>query len=111
MKEHKTSEEQRERMLSYYYSHREEILEQKRKERVKERQHKQEQMERIKRHKYNSRLIQMYESWNLYILERLETNKIPKWVQRGMILQIQHNNDMINLLEENQYEQSSSTRR
>ena len=106
MKNYKTTEEQRERMLSYYYSHREQILEEKRKQRTKERQHKKEEKQRLKQHQYNSRLIEMYESWNLYLIERLQTKKIPKWIQRGMILQIMQNNDRIN-----QYEQNSSTRR
>lgn len=110
MKEHKTTEEQRERMLSYYYSHREQILEQKRKERAKERQHKQEEKQRLKQHQCNSRLIQMYESWNLYILERLQSpKKLPNWMKHFMTLQVIQNNDRINQLEQN--EQSSSTRR
>ena len=110
MKEHKTTEEQRERMLAYYYSHRQHILEQKRKERAKERQHKQEEKQRLKQHQYNSRLIQMYESWNLYILERLQSpKKLPNWMKHFMTLQVIQNNDRINQLEQN--EQSSSTRR
>lgn len=105
MKEHKTSEEQRERMLLYYYSHREQILEQKRKERAKERQHKQEEKQRLKQHQYNSRLIQMYESWNLYILERLQSpKKLPNWMKHFMTLQVMQNNDRINEME--QYEQT-----
>ena len=110
MKNYKTTEEQRERMLSYYYSHREQILPEKRKQRTKERQHKKEEKQRLKQHQYNSRLIQMYESWNLYIIERLESpKKLPNWMRRMMILQVIHNNDRINQLEQN--EQSSSTRR
>lgn len=109
MREHKTSEEQRERMLSYYYSHREQILEQKRKERAKERQHKKEEQQRLKQHQYNSRLIQMYESWNLYILERLQSNPpLPKWMKHFMTLQVIQNNDRINQLE--QYGQNCNTR-
>ena len=89
MKNYKTTEEQRERMLSYYYSHREQILEEKRKQRTKERQHKKEEKQRLKQHQYNSRLIQMYESWNLYIIERLESpKKLPNWMRRMMILQV-----------------------
>lgn len=101
MKSYKTTEEQRERMLSYYYSHRQQILEEKRKQRAKERQHKKEEQQRLKQHQYNSRLTQMYESWNLYILERLESpKKLPNWIQRGMILQIMQNNNTLNQLEE-----------
>ena len=97
MKEHKTTEEQRERMLAYYYSHRQQILEQKRKERAKERQHKQEEKQRLKQHQYNSRLIQMYESWNLYILERLQSpKKLPNWMRKMMINQVIQNNNRIN---------------
>ena len=100
MKNYKTTEEQRERMLSYYYSHRQQILEQKRKERAKERQHKKEQREREKQHQYNSRLIEMYESWNLYILERLESpKKLPNWMRRMMTLQVIQNNNRINEIE------------
>lgn len=97
MKEHKTTEEQRERMLAYYYSHRQQILEQKRKERAKERQHKQEEKQRLKQNQYNSRLIQMYESWNLYILERLQSpKKLPNWMRKMMINQVIQNNNRIN---------------
>lgn len=111
MKEnYKCSEEQRERMLSYYYSHKQQILEQRRKERAKERQHKKEEQQRLKQHQYNSRLIQMYESWNLYILERLQSNPtLPQWMKHLMTLQVIQNNDRINQLEQN--EQNSSTRR
>ena len=109
MKEHKTTEEQRERMLLYYYSHRQQILEQKRKERAKERQHKQEQREREKKDEQTKEYQRILETWNLELIEKLQTNPpLPKWIQRGMILQIQHNNDKINQYEQN--EQNSSTR-
>ena len=100
MKNYKTTEEQRERMLAYYYSHREQILSEKRKQRTKERQHKKEEKQRLKQHQYNSRLIEMYESWNLYILERLQSpNKLPNWIRRMMILQVIQNNNRINEIE------------
>ena len=110
MKEHKTTEEQRERMLSYYYSHREQILEQKRKERAKERQHKKEQREREKQDEQTKEYQRILETWNLELIEKLQSpKKLPNWMRRMMILQILHNNDRINLIEN--YEQSSSTRR
>lgn len=109
MKEHKTSEEQRERMLSYYYSHREHILEQKRKERAKERQHKQEQREREKQYEQTKEYQRILETWNLELIEKLQTNPpLPKWMIKMMYNQIMHNNDRLNLIEN--YEQNSSTR-
>lgn len=110
MKEHKTSEEQRERMLSYYYSHREQILEQKRKERTIIRQHKKEQREREKQYEQTKEYQRILETWNLELIEKLQSpKKLPNWMRRMMTLQVIHNNDRINQLEQN--EQSSSTRR
>jgi hypothetical protein len=110
MKEHKTTEEQRERMLAYYYSHRQQILEQKRKERAKERQHKKEQREREKQDEQTKEYQRILETWNLYILERLQSpKKLPNWMKHFMTLQVIHNNNRINEIEK--HEQSSSTRR
>lgn len=107
MKNYKCSEEQRERMLSYYYSHKEQILEQRRKERAKERQHKKEQREREKQYEQTKEYQRILETWNLELIEKLQTNPpLPKWMKHLMILQIMHNNDRIN-----QYEQNSSARR
>ena len=101
MKEdYKCSEEQRAKMTAYYYSHKQQILEQRRKERVIIRQHKKEEQQRLKQHQYNSRLIEMYESWNIYILERLQSpNKLPNWIQKMMINQVIQNNNRINEME------------
>lgn len=100
MKEYKTAYEHRERMKAYYHANKERILEYKRQQREKELQHKS---------KRYSNLIEMYEDWNLYIIERLQSPKrLPKWMRRAMILQIQQNNDRINEIE--QYGQNCNTR-
>lgn len=100
MKNYKCSEEQRERMLSYYYSHKEQILEQKRKERAIIRQHKKEQREREKQDEQTKEYQRILETWNLELIEKLQSNPpLPKWIQRGMILQIMQNNNRINEME------------
>ena len=91
MKEYKTPAEQRTKMLQYYHKNRERILEYKRQQREKELQHK---------HKHHSNIEEFYESWNLELIQNLQTKKIPLWIRKGMILQIQQNNDRINQLEQ-----------
>ena len=91
MKDYKTPAEQRARMNAYYYQHRQQILERQKQQREKEQQHKLKQY---------SNLIEMYESWNLELIQNLQTKKIPLWIRKGMILQIQQNNDRINQLEQ-----------
>ena len=92
-KNYKTSEIQREKMLKYYYQHRQQILERQKQQREKEQQHKLKQY---------SNLIEMYESWNDYILERLQSpKKLPKWIRRGMELQWLRNKQILNQYEQN----------
>lgn len=93
MKEYKTNEAQREKMLHYYYQNRERLLEYQRQQRLKEKQ---------KQSKHYDNLIEMYEDWNLYILERLQSQKkLPKWIRRAMVLQVIQNNNRLNQLEQN----------
>lgn len=88
MKEkYKSSEEQREKMRNYYWTHRQQILQKQRQQYV----HK---------NKKHDNLEEMYESWNLYILERLQSpKKLPNWIQKMMINQVIQNNNRINEME------------
>jgi hypothetical protein len=93
MKNYKTPAEQRAKMTAYYYKNRERILEYQLQQREKEQQHKLKQY---------SNLIEMYESWNYYILERLQSpKKLPKWIRRGMELQWLRNKQILNQYEQN----------
>lgn len=88
-KNYKSTEEQRQIAKEYYWAHREEILE------------KQRALNKHSNAKHNT-LIEFYQDWNLYIIERLQSPKrLPKWIKHFMILQIQRNNDRINQLEQN----------
>lgn len=109
MRDYKTSEDQRAKMTAYYYSHRQQILEQKRKERAIIRQHKKEQREREKQDEQTKEYQRILETWNLELIEKLETNPpLPKWMIKMMYNQIIHNNNRINQLE--QYGQNCNTR-
>ena len=98
MKEnYKSSEKQRQITKDYYWSHREEILQ------------KQRELNKHSNPKKHNTLEEFYESWNLYILERLQSpKKLPNWMRRMMILQVIHNNNRLNEME--QYEQSRQTK-
>ena len=99
MKEkYKSSQEQRERMLSYYYKNRERILEYQRQQREREK-HKL---------KHYPNLIEMYQDWSLSLIEKLETKKLPSWIRVGIIRMIMQLNDRLNELE--QYEPIRKTK-
>jgi hypothetical protein len=92
MKNYKTPEIQREKMLKYYYQNRERILEYQRQQREKEQKQKTQY----------SNLIEMYKAWNDYILERLQSpKKLKAWIRRGMELQWLRNKQMLNQYEQN----------
>lgn len=88
MKEkYKCSEEQREKMRNYYWTHRQQILQKQRQQYV----HK---------NKKHDNLEEFYEDWNLYILERLQSpKKLPNWMRKMMINQVIQNNNRINEME------------
>ena len=90
MKDYKTPAEQRAKMTAYYYKNRERILEYQRQQREKELQNKS---------KRYSNLIEMYQDWNLYIEQRLQSQKrLSKWIRRSMELQYLRNEETINRL-------------
>ena len=92
MREYKTPAEQRTKMLQYYHKNRERILEYKRQQREKEQQHKLKQY---------SNLIEMYQDWSLSLIEKLENEKHPKWIQRGILHMIMQLDDRLNEMETN----------
>ena len=92
MREYKTPAEQRARMTAYYYKNKERILEYKRQQREKELQHKS---------KHYPNLIEMYQDWSLSLIEKLQTKKHPKWIQRGILHMIMQLDDRINEMETN----------
>lgn len=90
MREYKTPAEQRAKMTAYYHANRERILEYQRQQREKELQNKS---------KRYSNLIEMYQDWNLYIEQRLQSQKrLSKWIRRSMELQYLRNEETINRL-------------
>lgn len=90
-KNYKTSEEQRAKMLAYYYKNRERLLEYQRQIRLKQQQSVQHET-----------LLSMYYDWQEYILKKLKT-KLPKWIRVGLEHQWLNNQNKIREL--NQYEQ------
>ena len=91
MKEYKTAYEHRERMKAYYHANKERILEYKRQQREKELQHKS---------KHYPNLIEMYQDWSLSLIEKLENEKHPKWIRRGILHMIMQLDDRLNELEQ-----------
>ena len=91
MKEYKTAYEHRERMKAYYHANKERILEYKRQQREKELQHKS---------KHYPNLIEMYSDWSLSLIEKLENEKHPKWIRRGILHMIMQLDDRLNELEQ-----------
>lgn len=91
-KNYKTSEEQRAKMLAYYYKNRERLLEYQRQIRLKQQQQSVQ----------HETLLSMYYDWQEYILKKLKT-KLPKWIRVGLEHQWLNNQNKIREL--NQYEQ------
>ena len=91
MKEYKTAYEHRERMKAYYHANKERILEYKRQQREKELQHKS---------KHYPNLIEMYQDRSLSLIEKLENEKHPKWIRRGILHMIMQLDDRLNELEQ-----------
>lgn len=95
MKHYRTPAEQRAKMVAYYWQNRERLLEYQRKCR-------QDQKERDK--KVFATPQEFYEDWCLSLIEKLETKKLPRWIEVGIIHMIMQINDKLNEME--QYEQT-----
>lgn len=89
-KDYRTSAEQRAKMVAYYWQNRERLLEYQRK-------YKEEQKERDE--KVFATPQEFYEDWCLSLIKKLETKKLPRWIEVGIIHMIMQINDRLNELE------------
>lgn len=90
MKDYRTPEKIREANLQYYYNNRQRLLEYQRK-------YREEQKERDE--KVFATPQEFYEDWCLSLIKKLETKKLPRWIEVGIIHMIMQINDRLNELE------------
>lgn len=89
MKDYKTPEKIREANLAYYYKNKERLLEYQRKYREEQKARDEKVFETPQ---------EFYEDWCLSLIKKLETKKLPRWIEVGIIHMIMQINDRLNEL-------------
>lgn len=88
-KDYKTPEKIREANLAYYYKNKERLLEYQRKYREEQKARDEKVFETPQ---------EFYEDWCLSLIKKLETKKLPRWIEVGIIHMIMQINDRLNEL-------------